>query len=30
MSTESVALMIGKLRTAIANLIRLASNLTSY
>jgi len=30
MSTESVALMIGKPRTTVANLIRLASNLTPY
>lgn len=30
MSTASVALMIGKPRTTISNLIRLASNLTSY
>ncbi len=30
MSTESVALMIGKPRTTIANLIRLASSLTPY
>lgn len=30
MSTESIALMIGKPRTTIANLIRLASNLSLY